>query len=85
MIKKWFSQTVADIREYYIGYKIKRLKRHADNIALKLNTEVFIIKYKGALKIVTARWFKYQRQHGFFTKDFTKDKFRETAFYSTKG
>ena len=84
-LKIEFLKWIAELNEYRIGYKIKRLKRKADKYREVYGSQMFVLKIEGRIRMISKRWFKEQRQLGKFPKTMTSDDLKKIAFYYTRG
>ena len=84
-LKIEFLKWIAELNEYRIGYKIKRLKRKADKYREVYGSQMFVLKYEGRIRTISKRWFKRQRQIGKFPKSMTSDDLKKISYYYTRG
>jgi len=81
----FFLKKLDKLKQYYIGFKIKRLKNKADKYRDKYGSQMFVLKYEGRIRMISRRWFKHQRQIGKFPKSMTSDDLKKISYYYTRG
>jgi len=84
-LEMFFFEKLDKLRQYYIGYKIKRLINEADKCRDKYGSQMFVLKYEGRIRTISKRWFKRQRQIGKFPKSMTSDDLKKISYYYTRG
>ena len=84
-LEMFFLMKLDKLKQVYIGFKMKRLKRKADKYRDLYGSQIFIIKDEGKIKLISKRWFKFQRQHGKYPKNMTTDHLKAMSFYYTRG
>jgi hypothetical protein len=71
------------VKQLWIGYKIKRLKREADRLSERTGAQIFIVKIQGKMTFLSKPCFKEMRQRGMFPKDFTAENLKKISYYYT--
>ena len=82
-IREDFNDSIRKTKQFWIGWLLKRLKKKADKLRETEQSQMFVVKLDGKIRIISKRWFKHQRQKGIFPKSFTTDKLKKVSFYYT--
>jgi hypothetical protein len=72
----YFRHLIMIVFIFYLKHKALRLHR-------KYNCQVFIIKFRGKILIISKKQFKQMRQHKVFPKAFTAESLKRIALYYT--
>ena len=81
---EYIDKTGSGIIERYVGYRMKRLTKKADRLREKTGSQYFVIKWKGHIRLMSKREFKWRRQRKQFPKNFTADNLKKIAYYYTR-
>ena len=82
-VKKEAIQLLSYFKKLAALIAFRRLKRKANRLHKKYNTQVFIVKYAGKITVLSKYQFKILRQNGKFPKSFTADSLKKIALYHT--
>jgi len=62
---------------------LKRLKRRAERLRKLTGSQVFVVKIKGKVTLLTKKQFKEMRAKRVFPKEFTADSLKRISLYYT--
>ncbi len=83
MIKSYFKSMKQDLIRFWNFILVKHAKRKAFKLHKKHNCEVFVVKFKGKILILSKYQFKQMRQHKMFPHSFTAEQLKKIALYCT--
>ena len=81
---KFRIPTWKEIKQMWVGWKIKRLKKQVDRLREETGVQMFVVKWQGKMRVISKRDFKYMRQRGMFPKTFTADNLKRISLYYTR-
>jgi hypothetical protein len=62
-----------------VKYAIQKARR----LHRKYNCQIFVVKYKGKIRIMSKYQFTQMRQHGHFDRSFTAENLKKLSIYFT--
>ena len=72
------------IRQVQYVYLMWRIKRRADAYQRNTGKQHYVVKYNGALSIMSRAWFKDARQRGMFPLHYTVSDLKRDAYYTSQ-
>jgi hypothetical protein len=83
LLKKRIEECLSLFKKAYRFLVFKYIKRKAFKLHKKYNCQVFVVKFKGKITIISKYQFKQMRQRGKFSKDFTATELKTISLYYT--
>ena len=90
MLSKLFQDFINDwcaliiwLKEMRVVYIIWRVKKKAFRLHKKYNCQIFVVKVKGRIKIMSKYQFKKRRQSGKILKQYTATELKAISLYYT--
>jgi hypothetical protein len=77
------NKIVNRLRRFIIIVFIFYLKRKAMRLHRKYNCQMFVVKFRGEILIISKKQFKQMRQHKLFPKTFTAENLKKIALFYT--
>ncbi len=90
MLSKLFQDIINDccttidrFKKLWVVYIFWRIKRKAFRLHKKYNCQIFVVKIKGKVKLMSKYQFKKRRQKGKIAKQFTATELKAISLYYT--
>jgi hypothetical protein len=82
-VKNDWKRGIELLKKAYRLLVFRLIKRKAYRLHKKYNCQVFVVKFKGKITIISKYQFKQMRQHGKFPINFTAAELKKISMYYT--